>query len=83
MSTGEKIFSGLLMFFVTLAVVAMIYNSADKSRRRSRALDACWACGWGRVEDVNGEYRCEGWEDGGEVVRSVEWVQENACQVGE
>ena len=79
MSTGDKV--GVVFAVVLVGLVAWgIVDLAQDTRARNAATDACWECGWGRVVRVEDEYGCYGWEDGAEVVRSVVWVQENACQ---
>jgi len=84
MSTESQVY---IVFFIALVVIVvggllwMVVDTKQMKRERVAALDACWGCGWGRVEYIQDEYRCLILEDGAEAVRSIEWVQENACSV--
>lgn len=84
MDTGARI-GVVLLSVVPLAFVGLIVwaiaTTVEGNGEKRVALDACWQCGWGRVEYVQEEYRCLTLEDGAEAVRTIEWVQENACNV--
>ena len=69
------------VFVATGGLAFMIIENNRQERAKAAALAACWECGWGRVEYVQDEYRCLILEDGGEAVRTIKWVQENACNV--
>ena len=73
-------FTVLALLLVGVIAWAIVANY-QMNQAKAAALDACWECGWGRVEYVQDEYRCLILEDGAEAVRTIEWVQENACDV--
>ena len=83
MSAGDiafGVFLVILLLVVVGGVVWTVVNAVQNAQERSLILDQCWQCGWGKVVYVDDEYYCHGWESGTESVRSLEWVQENACQ---
>ena len=74
----------IVAVLLLLAVVGgCSYMLFEDVTAETDARVACWECGWGRVSEVGNDWRCYGHDEfGAEVVRSVEWVQENAC-IGE
>lgn len=83
MRTFDKVGATVGVLLLIALIGGCAYTTCTDWIAESDVKRACWECGWGRAVKVYNDWRCYGHDEfGAEVVRSVEWVQENDC-IGE